>query len=42
MAPRGKLFLVMDFTITGDTIARIDIIADPDRLRDLDLAVLEA
>ena len=42
MAPRGKLFLVMDFTITDDTITRIDIIADPDRLRDLNLAILDA
>ena len=42
MAPRGKLFLAMDFTITDDTVTRIDIIADPDRLHDLDLAVFDA
>ncbi|TDD71518.1 sigma-70 family RNA polymerase sigma factor [Actinomadura rubrisoli] len=42
MAPRGRLFLVLDFTIVDDKITEIDIIADPDRLRDLDLAVLDA
>ncbi|WP_308201473.1 sigma factor-like helix-turn-helix DNA-binding protein [Sphaerisporangium perillae] len=42
MAPRGKLFLVLGFTITDDKITEIDIIADPDRLRRLDLAVLDA
>jgi len=41
MAPRGRLFLVLDFTITGGRITEIDIIADPDRLRELDLAVLD-
>ncbi|WP_433245292.1 sigma-70 family RNA polymerase sigma factor [Streptosporangium sp. CA-135522] len=42
MAPRGKLFLVLGFTITDDKITEIDIIADSDRLRDLELAVLDA
>ena len=42
MAPRGRLFLVMAFTVEGDRITEIDVIADPDRLRDLDLAVLDA
>ena len=41
MAPLGKLFLVLGFTITEDRITGIDIIADPDRLRGLDLAVLD-
>ncbi len=41
MAPHGRLFLVLGFTITDDKITEIDVIADPDRLRDLDLAVLE-
>ncbi|MGH3769344.1 MAG: sigma-70 family RNA polymerase sigma factor [Pseudonocardiaceae bacterium] len=41
MAPRGQLFLVLGFTITDDKITEIDVIADPDRLRQLDLAVLD-
>jgi RNA polymerase sigma-70 factor (ECF subfamily) len=42
VAPRGRLFLVLGFTITNGKIAEIDVIADPDRLRQLDLAVLDA
>jgi RNA polymerase sigma factor (sigma-70 family) len=41
MAPRGRLFLVLGFTITDGTITEIDVIADADRLRRLDLAVLD-
>ena len=41
MAPQGKLFLVLSFAITDGLISEIDIIADPDRLRELDLAVLD-
>ena len=41
MAPRGRLFLVLGFTFDGDTITDIDVIADPARLRTLDLAVLD-
>ncbi|MGH3505730.1 MAG: sigma-70 family RNA polymerase sigma factor [Nocardioidaceae bacterium] len=42
MAPRGQLFLVLGFTIVDDAITEIDVIADPDRLRELDLAVLDS
>ena len=42
MAPRGRLFLVLVFTITDNKITEIDVIAEPDRLRQLDLAVLDA
>ena len=42
MASRGRLAVVLAFTIAGDTISRIDVIADPARLEELDLAVLEA
>ncbi|SNS22416.1 RNA polymerase sigma-70 factor, ECF subfamily [Streptosporangium subroseum] len=42
MAPRGRLFLVLVFTITDSKITEIDVIAEPDRLRQLDLAVLDA
>ena len=34
-------FSVMGFTITGGKIVEIDILADPERLRQLDLAVLD-
>jgi RNA polymerase sigma-70 factor (ECF subfamily) len=41
MAPRGRLFLALAFTITDGGITGIDVIADPERLRQLDLGVLE-
>ncbi|MEV2229046.1 sigma-70 family RNA polymerase sigma factor [Streptomyces phaeochromogenes] len=41
MAPHGRLFLVLAFTITDDLITRIDVVADPDRLDGLELAVLD-
>jgi len=40
MAPAGRLVLVLAFTIPDDTITRIEVIADPDRLGQLDLTVL--
>jgi RNA polymerase sigma factor (sigma-70 family) len=42
MAPQGRLFLVMSFAIIDDLITEIDLIADPDRLRTLELAALDA
>jgi RNA polymerase sigma factor (sigma-70 family) len=39
-APHGKLVLVLRLTIAGDRITEIDVVADPARLRRLDLAVL--
>ena len=41
VAPRGRLLMVLGFTIKGGKIAEIDAIADPDRLRRLDLALLD-
>ncbi len=41
VAPRGRLFAVMIFTITRKKIVEIDVITDPARLRQLDLAVLD-
>jgi hypothetical protein len=38
VAPRGRLLLVLSFTIRG---GKSDAIADPARLRQLDLAVLD-
>jgi RNA polymerase sigma factor (sigma-70 family) len=40
VAPHGRSFSVMGFTITRGKIVEIDILADPARLRQLDLAVL--
>jgi RNA polymerase sigma-70 factor (ECF subfamily) len=40
VAPRGRLFRVLSFTITRGKIVQIDVVADPARLRHLDLAVL--
>jgi len=39
-APQGHLRRALSFAITGARIARVDIIADRVRFRDLDLAVL--
>ena len=40
MAPHGRLRLVLAFATGDDAIGRIDIIADPQRLSRLELAVL--
>ena len=41
LAPRGRLVRALRFTMAGEKIAGIEIIADPSRLQQLDLAVLE-
>jgi RNA polymerase sigma-70 factor (ECF subfamily) len=41
VAPRGRLFRVLTFTMAGGRIARIDVIGDPAHLQALDLAVIE-
>jgi RNA polymerase sigma factor (sigma-70 family) len=38
---RGRLFSVMGFTVRHGKIVEIDILADPARLRQLDLAILD-
>ncbi|GII80193.1 DNA-directed RNA polymerase sigma-70 factor [Sphaerisporangium rufum] len=40
VAPRGRLFLAVTFVIEDDRIAGYEVVADPARLRGLDLAVL--
>jgi RNA polymerase sigma factor (sigma-70 family) len=40
-APRGRPASVLGFTVAGGKIAEIDILADPRRLRRIDLAVLD-
>jgi RNA polymerase sigma-70 factor (ECF subfamily) len=41
VAPRGRLLMVLGFTNRGGKIVEIDAIADPDRLRRLDLSYLD-
>jgi RNA polymerase sigma-70 factor (ECF subfamily) len=41
VAPLGRLFLVINFTIRNDKIVEIEAVADPARLRQLHLAVLD-
>jgi hypothetical protein len=36
VAPRGRLFSVMGFTISGGKITAIDALVDPERLAQLD------
>jgi RNA polymerase sigma factor (sigma-70 family) len=40
-ARRGRSLSVMGFTVSGGRIVEIDVLADPERLRELDLTVLE-
>ena len=40
LAPRGKLVLVLRLTVAEDKITHIDVVADPERLGALDVAVL--
>ena len=40
MAPSGRLEVVLAFTVSDGKVSRIEIIADPASLRDLDIAVL--
>jgi RNA polymerase sigma factor (sigma-70 family) len=39
--PGGRLRVVWDFATSGDRITAIDLIADPERLRQLDLVILD-
>jgi RNA polymerase sigma-70 factor (ECF subfamily) len=41
VAPRGRLLMALVFTIVGDKVTAIDIVAEPDRVQELDLAVLD-
>jgi RNA polymerase sigma-70 factor (ECF subfamily) len=40
-ARHGRPFSVMGFTVSGGRIVEIDVLADPERLRQLDLTVLD-
>jgi len=41
VAPRGRLMMVLLFTIAGDKIVEIEAVGDTDRLRGLELSVLD-
>ena len=41
VAPRGHLYLVLNLTIRNGKIAEIEAVADPTRLRQFDLALLD-
>jgi RNA polymerase sigma-70 factor (ECF subfamily) len=40
VAPQGRLLLVLNLTFDGDRISAIEVVADPDRLKALDLSSL--
>ena len=42
VAPRVKLALVQTFLIEDEKIVAIDLVADPDRLAQLEIAVVDA
>jgi RNA polymerase sigma-70 factor, ECF subfamily len=39
VAPHGRVFSVMAFTVTNGKVVQIDALLDPDRLRQLDLSI---
>jgi RNA polymerase sigma-70 factor (ECF subfamily) len=41
VTPHGRPFSVIGFTVSGGKIVEIDALADPERLRELDLTVLD-
>jgi hypothetical protein len=41
VTPQGRAFAVMGFTVKRGKIVEIDVVADPARLRQLDLSVLD-
>jgi RNA polymerase sigma factor (sigma-70 family) len=41
VAPRGRLLRVLTFGVRGGRITQVDVVAEPERLRELSLAVLD-
>jgi RNA polymerase sigma-70 factor (ECF subfamily) len=39
--PGGRILGAVEFTIAGDRIVQIDLIRDPDHLKQLDVVLLE-
>ena len=42
VAPQGRLLLILDLAIADGRITAIDVIADPDRLKEVDLRTLDS
>jgi RNA polymerase sigma-70 factor (ECF subfamily) len=42
VAPNGRPYTVMGFTVVDGRIATIEAMSDPERLKQLDLTVLDA
>jgi len=42
VAPKGRLFRVLRFSFSGDKIAAIEVVGDSDRLRAMEITVLDA
>jgi len=40
VAPRGRLSIALSLTFANGKITEMDVVADPERLAELDLAVL--
>jgi hypothetical protein len=40
IAPKGRLFRVLRFTLDNGKIAQVEVIGDPERLRKFDFALL--
>jgi RNA polymerase sigma-70 factor (ECF subfamily) len=40
LAPRGRLSRALRFTFTDGKVARVEVVGDPARLRELEIAVL--
>jgi RNA polymerase sigma factor (sigma-70 family) len=41
VAPGGRVFAVMSFTISGGRIVEIDVLNDPERVKEIDLSILD-
>jgi RNA polymerase sigma-70 factor (ECF subfamily) len=41
VAPRGRLLRALLFQLSGDRVARVDVVGEPDRLAALRIALLE-
>ena len=41
VAPQGRLLLVLELVVEGDRIVAVNVISDPQRLRQLELSVLD-
>ena len=41
VAPGGRVFAVMGFTIANGRIVEIDVLNDPERVKEIDLSILD-